>query len=88
MNSIADFLVNHVSGATAVVDLLVGKGFVTRMGDPNDRRLVLCELLPAGHQYIAETWQIGRDRLHRVASFMDDLQLKTVVAGFEALARR
>jgi len=60
----------RMPSATTLIENLVGKGFVARHPDPDDRRAVLIELTPAGRAAVEET-QVQRDA--------------TLTAAFESL---
>ena len=83
MGSIALCLGRALSATTTVMDRLVEKGFVDRVADPDDRRVVLCQLTDEGEKAIGQFWRIGRDRLDIMVSFLDDAQLEKVVTGLE-----
>ena len=48
MSRIADLLDVSMPNASGLVDRMVERGLVERVGDPDDRRVVLVRLLPAG----------------------------------------
>ena len=59
MGYIANHLGCIMSSATSIVDRLVDKGLVTRAMDPEDRRVVVCQLTQAGrgnHRTLLEYW--------------------------------
>jgi len=59
MSSIAAILHVAVSSATGVIDNLVRKELVVREDDPQDRRVVICKLSPAGQELINRLWLSG-----------------------------
>ena len=83
MGNIAIYLGRALSATTTVMDRLVEKGLVDRVSDPNDRRVVICELTESGEVAIKRFWQIGRERLDLLADLLDEEQLETVVKGLE-----
>jgi DNA-binding MarR family transcriptional regulator len=85
MGSIALCLGRAVSATTVVIDRLVKKGFVDRVADPDDRRVVLCQLTDEGEKAIGQFWRIGRERFDIMVSNLDDAQLEKVVAGLELI---
>ena len=85
MGNIAIYLGRALSATTTVMDRLVEKGLVDRVSDPNDRRVVICQLTEAGEQAIKRFWQIGRERLDLLADLLDEEQLETVVEGLELI---
>ena len=85
MGSISMYLGRALSATTTVVDRLVEKNLVDRTSDPDDRRVVLCELTDAGREAISRFWRIGADRIQAVADLLDTQQLETVVEGLEQI---
>ena len=83
MGSISIFLGRALSATTTVVDRLVEKELVDRVSDPDDRRVVVCELTEKGRVAIERFWRIGRERLQLLANTLDVEQLEVVVQGFE-----
>ena len=86
MTDIAIYIGRALSATTTVVDRLVERGLVDRVSDPNDRRLVMCELTDTGRQVLERFWLIGRDRLQMVADLLDDEQLVKAVEGLELVS--
>lgn len=83
MGGIASYLGSTLSASTSIVDRLVDKGLVDRTSDPDDRRVVVCQLTEAGYDAINKFWQIEPDTIEPVVRQFDCDELKTVV---EALA--
>ena len=83
MSALSYVLGQTLGGTGSLVDRMVRKGLIARRSDRNDRRLVLCEITPAGSQAIAQLWEIGQERLQRVADVMTDEQLEASVVGLE-----
>ena len=85
MGSIAIFLGRALSATTTVVDRLVEKKLVDRVSDPNDRRVVICQLTNEGEIAITRFWRIGRGRIQRVVDLLDVEQLEIAVQGLEVI---
>ena len=85
MGSISMYLGRALSATTTVVDRLVEKNLVDRSSDPDDRRVVLCELTASGHDAIYRFWRIGANRIQAVADLLDTPQLEAVVEGLELI---
>lgn len=85
MGSISMYLGRALSATTTVVDRLVEKNLVDRSSDPDDRRVVLCELTETGRDVIAQFWRIGGDRIQLVVDLLEPEQLETVVEGLELI---
>ena len=87
MGAIALHLDRALSGTTTVVDRLVDRGLVERISDPNDRRVVLCQLTAGGQEAIAQFWGIGRERIQMAADQLPLEDLQNVVRGLETIQR-
>ena len=85
MGSISTHLGRALSATTTVVDRLVEKGYVGRSSDPDDRRVVLCELTGAGRSTIDRFWRIGADQVDRIMQVLDREQVEAVVRGLELI---
>jgi len=66
MSAIASILDVALSTATGIVDNLVKKELVVREADPNDRRLVICKLAPAGQELMNGLWRSGEFQMERL----------------------
>lgn len=87
MGALAASLGFAVSAMTTVVDRLVERGFVERLADPDDRRVVICDLTADGREAINQCWRLGRDRLQPVMDLLDAEELERVVEAFETICR-
>ena len=85
MGNISIFLGRALSATTTVVDRLVEKELVDRVSDPNDRRVVICELTESGRMAVERFWRIGRDRIETVANQLSVEQLETIVLALNLL---
>lgn len=85
MGAIAGALGIAVSATTTVVDRLVERGLATRLSDPKDRRVVICELSEQGRQAADRFWTIGHERLRMLADHLQAEHLTGVVQAFERL---
>jgi DNA-binding MarR family transcriptional regulator len=86
MGAIASYLESSLSSATSMIDRLVGKRLVERTPDPNDRRVVLCELTPLGVDEVEQVWRVRREWAHEVAATLSVEELAAVVRGLEILS--
>ena len=85
---IAEAMEMSSSAATQLVDGLVQNGYVTRLEDPNDRRLVQLTLSPKGKTHIAAT---KGKRINEMAVIFDDLsdkELKLFVRLFKKITSK
>lgn len=85
MGSISTHLGRALSATTTVVDRLVEKGYVGRSSDPDDRRVVLCELTELGRGTIDQFWRIGTDQVDRIMQVLDCEQTEMAVRGLELI---
>ncbi|MDE0196184.1 MAG: MarR family transcriptional regulator [bacterium] len=85
MGTIAGALGIAVSATTTVVDRLVDRGLATRLSDPKDRRVVICELTEHGRRAADGFWMIGHERLRSLADHLQAEQLTGLVQVFEQL---
>jgi len=85
MSYIASVLNVALSTATGIVDNLVRKELVEREADPNDRRLVICKLSPAGQELINRLWRSGEFQMERLLDGLNLEQLKKAAAVAEML---
>jgi DNA-binding MarR family transcriptional regulator len=62
----------------------VKKGLVTRSDDPEDRRLVICELSVEGQALINRLWMLSRGQIEKLLQGLTLEQLKKAdeVVGF------
>ena len=65
MGVISNSLGSALSATTSIVDRLVEKKLVKRGSDPNDRRVVTCELTASGQEASERFWRgIAVQSLH------------------------
>ncbi len=76
MSSIASSLGIAVSTATGIVDNLVRKGLVLRGTNPQDRRLVICNLSSGGKETINRLWAVGQFHIGKLLQGLSLEQLK------------
>ena len=86
MSNIAGYLGSTLSATTGVVDRLVDKGFVERLSDPDDRRVVKCDSTALGQETMERFWGIGRERILQIAELLDTEQLEDVIRTFTMLS--
>jgi DNA-binding MarR family transcriptional regulator len=58
------------------VDNLVRKGLVTRVADPEDRRLVICTLSPEGQNTLNRLWTLGQFQMEKLLNGLSLEELK------------
>ena len=85
MGMISYYLKNTLAATTAIVDRLEKKELVSRTKDPNDRRVVVCELTEQGQKSTERFWRVAREAALRVADKWDFEQFKLVVKALELI---
>jgi DNA-binding MarR family transcriptional regulator len=69
------------------VELLVGKGLITRRQDAHDRRCVRLELTPAGDALLNAIFQENRRWMSGRMAALSEAELQSLAAGMEALKK-
>lgn len=85
MGSISAQLDRALSATTIVVDRLTERDLVVRISDPDDRRVVICELTEAGRETVNHLWRINSERIGMILSVLDVEKMEMVVEGLELL---
>ena len=83
MGMISYYLKNTLAATTSIVDRLENKDLVIRTKDPEDRRVVICELTEHGQKATERFWRVAREAALRVASKWDLKQFESVVEALE-----
>ncbi len=87
MSDIASELGVSLATATGVVDRLVERNLLIRNGDPDDRRVVLCQLSNDGEKIIRDLWQLSQKRAGDLMIALDTQQLLLISEALQALTR-
>jgi DNA-binding MarR family transcriptional regulator len=85
MSDIASELDVTLPTATSLIDRLVEKQYVMRETQPDDRRVVLCELTEMGQRAIGRTWQSARDRSQELLQAMNADKLELLADALRAM---
>ncbi|MES2210229.1 MAG: MarR family transcriptional regulator [Chloroflexota bacterium] len=85
MGHLAEWLDVSMSNATGIVDRMEERGLVERVRVPDDRRVVLVRLTPAGAQALEAIEAIKQDRLRGILGHLDASQLTGVAAALADL---
>lgn len=85
MSRLADVLDVSLSSATGLIDRIEDRGFVERIRVPEDRRVVVIRVTPAGRQMLQEVDALSDDLLRAVLERLDPAQLPGVAAAVAAL---
>lgn len=83
MRQVSAVLETPLSSATRLVDALVENGFVERLPDPQDRRVVRITLAPAGKTLYETAIDFFDRRLAEFLSHFDAREREQLVALFE-----
>ena len=87
MGNIASHMGCIMSSATNIIDRLVDKGLVGRSMDPEDRRVVVCQLTEDGRETMEQFWSIGRTKIVQLAEQLDTHELTEVVRAASLMNR-
>ena len=85
MSAIAGELGTSIAHTTIIVKNLVQKEYVKRNSNPNDRRVVICELTDRGRKATEVFLSHARKRAARVVEKWDMVSLESVVKSLELL---
>ena len=85
MSRLAEVLDVSVSNATGLVDRMEERGLVARTRVPEDRRVVLVHVSPAGHAMLGDAEALANDVLRRVLERIDGSQLDAIAAAMAHL---
>ena len=75
MSRLAEMLDVSLSNATGLIDRIEERGLVERVRDPEDRRVVIVRIAPAGRRLLDEVDAINDDLLRAVLTRVDRGQL-------------
>lgn len=85
MGQLASSLGSGLSTTTTIVDRLVKKQLVQRDSDPNDRRVVKCELTKNGRVATDMFWEHIKTRAMQISDQWDLDQFEKVVQSLELI---
>lgn len=85
MSRLAEVLDVSLSNATGLIDRMEERGLVVRRRVPDDRRVVLVGLTPAGQQALTDLELLRNDLLAHVLARLDDRQLSRVAGALDDL---
>jgi len=83
MSAIAQALYYSKQNLTSLVDNLVKKGYVERMLDPSDRRVLNIALTESGRAFMAERKKMIKNRLVEDLSHLSEEELEHLFEAFE-----
>ena len=85
MGAIASYLGSGLSTTTTIVDRLVKKQLVQRDSDPNDRRVVICELTSKGRDATELFWDHLKTKALMLSDHWEVDQFEKVVQALELI---
>ena len=85
MKDISDHLMRGMPSATSMIDRLVKKGYVERVPDPSDRRVVLCKITDSGTDMLDRFSRMGAVRFESIAESISDDSLNTIAPALDLL---
>ncbi|MGP1673596.1 MAG: MarR family winged helix-turn-helix transcriptional regulator [Candidatus Limnocylindrales bacterium] len=85
MSRLAEVLDVSLSSATGLIDRIEERGFVERTRVPEDRRMVVIRVTPAGHRMLGEVDALSDDLLRTVLERLDHRRLPGVAEAVQLL---
>jgi DNA-binding MarR family transcriptional regulator len=85
MSHLADVLNVSFSNATGLIDRLEERGYIERYRVPNDRRIVLVRVTPAGDTMLGEVDALSDNLMRSVLGRLPSSQLRGVAHAVSAL---
>ena len=85
MKDISDHLMRGMPSATSMIDRLVRKGYVERVPDQSDRRVVLCQITEPGREMLDRFSRVGAVGFEAISESLTDDELDTIAPVLEML---
>lgn len=85
MSQIADHLGYTPTSLTHTVDILIEKKLVKRVSNPQDRRVVVCDLAPGGRIELERISDVVRKRVLAATDMWSIERLESVVEALESI---
>ena len=85
MRDISDHLMRGMPSATSMIDRLVRKGYVERVPDPSDRRVVLCQITEPGREMLDRFSRMGAVGFEAISESLTDDELENIAPALEML---
>jgi len=86
MSELANSLGISMSGCTALVDRAAAEGWVERQRNPNDRRVVLVGVSPAGEQTLTQIREVRARILAKYLTRLEPMEIEVLVNLFNRVA--
>jgi DNA-binding MarR family transcriptional regulator len=75
------------TNVTGIIDRLLEKDLITRIGDPDDRRVLVLRTTPKGDELVAELRQKRRERMTELFNQLSDKDAETVAQGLKIMVK-
>ena len=75
------------TNVTGIIDRLLEKDLITRIGDPDDRRVLVLRTTPKGDELVAELRQIRRERMTELFKNLSDKEAEIVAQGLKIMVK-
>lgn len=75
------------ANVTGIVNRLAGQGLLTRIPDPNDRRITWLKVTEKGEVLLANLREGRASEMHKILDKLTEEELSIVARGFDLLAR-
>jgi DNA-binding MarR family transcriptional regulator len=75
------------ANVTGIVDRLARQGLLTRIPDPNDRRITWLRVTAKGEALLANLREGRASEMHKILDKLTEEELSIVARGFDLLAR-
>ncbi|REB07422.1 MarR family transcriptional regulator [Sporosarcina sp. BI001-red] len=86
MSELAQILGLTAGAVTAASDKLMNHGYVTRIRDESDRRIVHLAITDEGREMLQQLRAVGRTKMSEAFSHLDEGQLPMMIEVFEQAA--
>jgi len=87
MSDLASDLGVTLATATGLVDRMVERGIIIRQSQPEDRRVVLCQLSDSGQMMVSRLWESSKNRSRELLESLDTAKLQTFSEILEAMLK-
>ena len=75
------------TNVTGIIDRLLEKDLITRIGDPDDRRVLVLRTTPKGDELVAELRQKRWERMSELFNQLSDKEAETVAQGLKIMVK-
>jgi DNA-binding MarR family transcriptional regulator len=75
------------TNVTGIIDRLLEKDLITRIGDPDDRRVLVLRTTTKGDELVAELRQKRRERMTELFKNLSDKEAEIVAQGLKIMVK-